>query len=114
MNTNDVILVYIKFKDKHGGKQRPALLYSKHNNYIEIMSITSKYENKSEKIKRNYYPINNWREAGLKKESWIDIGNIHVFMKDTLRNINTIYLGKLTEADEIGLAEFSKGLRKRG
>lgn len=113
MNTNEAIVLYIQSKDKIGGKSCPVLLYSNHNDYMEVMNITSEYENKSRKVKKNYYPIINWKEAGLKSKSWIDIGKIHVFMKEFLQNINIDYVGKLPVEDEVGLVQFSKTLRKK-
>ena len=42
---------------------------------IEFFSISSKYEEKSDYIKAQYFEIKNWQEIGLNKPSWIDIGS---------------------------------------
>ena len=36
-------------------------------------------EKKSAYIKQQYYPIQDWQSAGLKKPSWVDLGNIYMY-----------------------------------
>ncbi|WP_277152422.1 hypothetical protein [Lactobacillus sp. ESL0701] len=54
-------------------KLLPALVLVVKQKYVTVFKITSQYENKSDKIKKLYYPIKLWQEARLKKQSYVDI-----------------------------------------
>lgn len=70
MRTNDISTAYISFPG--GGKRRPIFILSDKNGTVRFYKITSKYANKSNTIKKMYFPIDHWREAGLNKQSYID------------------------------------------
>lgn len=107
MNKHDVLIAYISYTDdpNAGGKRRPALLIQKQDNLLHVLRITSKFHNKSEHIKKLYYPIKDWKLAGLKQESWIDIGAIRTIDADQLK---TIKIGQLTLRDKQELTRFIK------
>ncbi|RND65061.1 hypothetical protein FAM18123_00268 [Lacticaseibacillus paracasei] len=81
MRTNDLVSLYVSFVETNGGKSRPVLIRKVSEQTIEAFKITSKYQNKSAYIKQQYYPIKDWQAAGLKKPSWVDLGNICRFPK---------------------------------
>lgn len=106
MNENDLITIYISFDNNPGGKRRPVLVLKDEMNKILSYRITSKYKNKSEKIKRQYYKIADWQEAGCNKPSYIDIGSLANINKEYLGKIKRI--GRLSIRDIQGLNQFIK------
>ncbi|MGY2665423.1 type II toxin-antitoxin system PemK/MazF family toxin [Enterococcus faecium] len=81
MKPNEIVTVYVAFTDKNGGKRRPILVVSDKEDRVEFFGITSQYEKKSDQIKRVYFPIAEWEKAGLKKQSWIDVGSLKAIPK---------------------------------
>lgn len=70
---------------------------------MKVFRITSKFAYKSSTIKKQYYEIKDWKEAGLKKPSWIDIGEAISF---DLKDLNPKRIGTLTTKDIKSLAVF--------
>ena len=58
------------------GKRRPVLVLSSDQKEVAVFQITSQYNNKSAVIQSQYIPIDDWAQAGLTKQSYIDIGRI--------------------------------------
>ncbi|BDR56843.1 hypothetical protein [Xylocopilactobacillus apis] len=104
MKTNDIISLYVGFIEGAGGKNRPVLVRKFTDSYIEVFKITSKYTNKSEFIKRQYYKIINWKQAGLNRESWVDIGTILQIPNST---ISFKKIGRLSIKDQIEIDKFN-------
>lgn len=78
MKTNDIATAFIAWPG--GGKKRPIYVISEQENIVRFFKITSQYKNKSPKIKKKYFTIKHWSEAGLNKQSYIDtitIGEIN-------------------------------------
>ncbi|PRO93612.1 hypothetical protein C6Y12_01740, partial [Lactiplantibacillus pentosus] len=90
MRTNDLVSLYVRaclvsfeheakkdtkqalsFVETNGGKSRPVLIRRVSEQTVEAFKITSQYEKKSAYIKQQYYPIQDWQSAGLKKPSWV-------------------------------------------
>ena len=77
----DVIKVAFPFSNLGNSKERPGLVlspdeYFKRTNEILVMQITSRNS-----LFRNQYPIKEWKQAGLKKPSWVRylvLQHIHV------------------------------------
>lgn len=88
MRTNDLVSLYVSFVETNGGKSRPVLIRRVSEQTVEAFKITSQYEKKSAYIKQQYYPIQDWQSAGLKKPSWVDLGNIYRFPKAGLNLAN--------------------------
>ena len=104
----DVVIAYMTFSEGTGGKRRPILLV-KHSKKIYMgMKITSKYQSKSEKIKSHYYPIKDWRKAGLKKPSYVDIFNLMKLSESYIIKNNIRRIGHLTSYDNKHLRQFIK------
>ncbi|EOD7438572.1 type II toxin-antitoxin system PemK/MazF family toxin [Enterococcus faecium] len=105
MKPNDIVTVYVAFTNKKGGKRRPILVVADKEERIEFFGITSQFENKSDRIKRQYFPISNWKKAGLNKQSWIDVGALRALDKSR-ENITYKKVGKLTIGDMKRLNDF--------
>lgn len=68
-----------------------------------VQKVTSKYDNKSPRIKKYYFKINQWAEAGLNKQSYIDTITVGKIDKD---KVNLEVIGKLTKHDAERLVAF--------
>ncbi|BAP84737.1 hypothetical protein LOOC260_101590 [Paucilactobacillus hokkaidonensis JCM 18461] len=76
MNRNDIGYIFVQYiNDPNNGKKRPILIIRDSDEMLKFYKITSKYVNKSVNIKKNYFEINDWHYAGLRKKSWIDINH---------------------------------------
>ncbi|MGL9730342.1 hypothetical protein [Enterococcus sp. DIV0756] len=85
------------------GKVRSVLLLQMTKSGMKVFRITSKYSTKSAKIQKRYYEIQDWKEAGLDRPSWIDIGEAACF---NLENLHPKRIGALSEKDINSLAAF--------
>lgn len=114
MAAGDVYKIYVVFQDEDGGKERYVVQVG--NTQIEIgvtvSSITSQYENKSEEIKARYYPVKDWKAAGLTKPSYVDIRS-----KNTYSVLEVMqggkHVGSLSAQDMIGLYDFIRSYKTR-
>jgi hypothetical protein len=102
MNLYDLFVVYICWQG--GGKRRPVLVIAWADGGVRIFRITSRYAEKSEAIKSKYFKINDWAQAGLDKQSYIDTGTILELPQDVVDNAEQI--GRLTTKDKQRLLEF--------
>ncbi|GAW73166.1 hypothetical protein C5L28_002368 [Lentilactobacillus parakefiri] len=108
MRTNDLISLYVSFVETNGGKSRPVLIRKVSEQTVEAFKITSKYRNKSAYIKQQYYPIKDWKAAGLKKPSWVDLGNLYRFPK---AGLNFKEIGHLSQIDQNKISDFALDLK---
>lgn len=111
MKAMDIYIANVPFDEGAGSKVRPALLIEIERERVKVFKVTSQYENKSTRIKRLYYPIKKWKEAGLKKRSYVDTHKIYRLTKKWVFSQQPI--GKLTDTDRLGLFEFIDQLRSR-
>ena len=81
-----------------GGKERPVLAFILGDNTVEIYRITTKYEDKSEAIKTQYFKINDWAQAGLSSQSYINTGTLITLTRETFKDKTPI--GELSETDK--------------
>jgi len=98
----DIFIIYISWG--YDGKTRPVLAFITGENTVDVYQITSKYESKSEIVKAQYFKIDNWAQAGLNVQSYIDTGTLITLEFSALRGKNPI--GKLTENDKQRFLEF--------
>jgi hypothetical protein len=89
---------------ENSGKYRPVIVLSQNNNIISTYKITTRYTAKSKYIQSQYFPINDWRQAGLNKPSYIDTIEIKMFNTDDFINIRPI--GLLSTSDIIQFQAF--------
>lgn len=105
MKPNEVVTMYVAFADNKGGKRRPILVVADKENTLEFYGITSQYENKSEAIKALYSPISEWKEIGLKKQSWIDVGTLRAINKGN-KKLRFKSVGVLSSTDRKTLIKY--------
>lgn len=101
MKTNDISTAYISWPG--GGKRRPIYIISDENDKVRFYKITSQYKNKSPQIQQHYFKINQWSEAGLNKQSYIDTITVGKIDK---RKFDIEVIGKLTNQDAERLVAF--------
>ena len=70
---------------------------------IKTYRLTTKYENKSDRIKSKYFEIIDWFRAGLEKPSWID--TVQAYELDR-KKIKIQIIGNLTDRDIVRLKDF--------
>ena len=102
MNIFDIYIAYVSWGD--GGKRRPVLILEKRDDSITVFNITTQYKEKSKEIRFKYYKINEWQQAGLDKESYIDTNKTVTLPLSSVDLANPI--GTLTEPDVQGFIEF--------
>lgn len=114
MAVGDIYRIFVRFGlDTLEGKERYAVEIGKaHFNIVLLDSITTQYKDKSDFIKLQYYPIRDWRQAGLQKASYIDIRSTMSF--DFLEILKGgKYIGQLSHADVMELAQFIQSYKNR-
>lgn len=104
MRLFDIYFAYMMFDDGCGGKERPVLIMDLDDGLAAIYNVTTQYENKSEYIRSLYYPITDWKKAGLSKQSYVDTVKARYVTQESLENKKPI--GTLSARDKIGLMKF--------
>ena len=102
MDIFDVYITYVSWGDS--GKNRPVLVIELKETIVSVFSITTQYENKNEMISSNYFKINDWSQAGLFKQSYIDTNMIRDIPISAFDNKAEI--GRLSENDVLMFIEF--------
>ena len=102
MDTFDIYVTYVSWGAS--GKNRPVLVLELKEEIAYVFNITTQYKNKSELIRSNYYKINDWSQAGLHKQSYIDTNMTREIPVSAFDNKAEI--GKLSENDIISFIEF--------
>ena len=74
------------------------------NDFVFIYPVTTQYGNKSEFIKKRYFKIKDWNQAGLARQSYIDTGTIVKIPSSAIANKKPI--GRLSNTDKQKLLEF--------
>ena len=100
----DIYIAFVSWGDE--GKRRPILILDVDNGKVKAFSITTQYMNKSEEIRARYLAINDWKQAGLNRPSYIDTNQAISIPLPALDNTKPI--GKLSVTDETRLIEFIK------
>jgi len=104
MEPMDIYIANVPFDEIHGSKVRPALVIEVGRECVMVFKITSQYQHKSAQIKQLYYSIQNWQDAGLKKQSYVDTHKLYRLNKKLVFSKKPI--GKLTALDRLGLFRF--------
>jgi hypothetical protein len=74
MKPFEVFIFYISWGG--GGKSRPVLAFWLNDDKISIYRITTQYKGKSAAVRKSYFKINDWLQAGLDKQSYVDTGTL--------------------------------------
>jgi len=98
MKPYDLHIAYVSWGGD--GKRRPVLVLSSDQKEAAVFQITSQYNNKSVIIQSQYIPIEDWAQAGLAKQSYIDIGRI---IDLPLSTIQPTPIGNLSKNDLLKL-----------
>jgi len=77
METNEIAIVYLAFTQSSGGKRRPVIVIDDFSKDLLCYPVTTKYAEKSTRIRKNYLEIVDWQAANLNKPSWIDVGTMY-------------------------------------
>lgn len=102
MNIFDIFIAYVTWGSD--GKKRPVLILEQSPNDVTVFNITTQYEKKSETVRSNYFKINDWQQAGLDKQSYIDTNNTVTLPLSAVDVDHPI--GTLTKTDVKKLIEF--------
>ena len=86
------------------GKYRPVLVFALKDEAAYVFTITSQYKTKSEAIRVKYFKLNDWKHAGLDKQSYVDTGNYFTVPLSVLNDKAPI--GELSSEDKQRLLEF--------
>lgn len=100
----DIYIADVPFDEGIGRKVRPALVIEVENDKVFVFKVTSQYRRKLTQIKKLYYPIKEWKEAGLRKKSYVDTHKMYRLPRKWIFSRQPI--GKLTDYDRIGLFKF--------
>ena len=104
MNNFDIYIAYIPWGNS--GKTRPVLVYEIRKTVVIVFRITTQYANKSEFIRRKYFKIDEWQEAGLTKQSYVDTIAARSISPIALKGKYKI--GKLTKFDKVRFILFTR------
>jgi hypothetical protein len=96
----DIYIAYVSWGS--GGKRRPVLILEESVGSVTAFSITTRCERKSEEIRAKYFTINDWQQAGLDRQSYIDTNSTLTLPRTAVDNP----AGKLSVKDEQRLIEF--------
>lgn len=107
----DIYIANVPFDEGIGSKVRPALVIEIQDEKVIVFKVTSQYQRKSAQIRKLYFPIQEWQEAGLRKKSYVDTHKMYRLAQKWLFSRRPI--GKLTDIDRIGLFEFIKQMQDR-
>jgi hypothetical protein len=109
----EIYFLDTNFSDTSGKQNHYAVVVAQNADFsMTLDTITSQYEKKSERIKLQYYVVEDWQKAGLKKPSYIDILSFENYsLKDLLAYSE--FVGKLTQKDQYGLADFIETYSER-
>lgn len=94
MRTSDTAVAFASWPG--GGKRRPIFIISDRNGVVRFYKITSKYQNKSPWIRKQYFPIEYWQAAGLNRQSYIDTITVGRLSK---RQFQLSVIGRLIAED---------------
>jgi hypothetical protein len=102
MRIFDIYIAYVSWGD--GGKMRPVLILEQQEPLVFAFNITTQYENKNDVIRAKYFKINDWQQAGLDRQSYVDTNTVRELPSAIFDGKSEI--GRLSKADELRLIEF--------
>jgi hypothetical protein len=87
-----------------GGKSRPVLAFILGKNIVDVYQITTKFGDKSKAIQAQYFKIDDWAQAGLTAQSYVDTGTLITLTLSTFKDKTPV--GYLNENDKLRFLEF--------
>lgn len=107
LSEHTIVVARVDYADGTGSKVRPAFVVELDGEVVKTYRITSQYANKSEYIKKKYFEIVDYVQAGLRRQSWIDF--VQPYFVDKNKTKIKI-LGRLSLKDEQRLDKFLENL----
>lgn len=107
MKNGNIYFADASYEENEKSKKRPVLVWDFGSDF-RVYKITTKYKNKSEKIRSNYFPIFDWDNIGLIRPSYIDCNSYW-----TLEQFKGIKLKYLTSLSTNDVIRFRKFVNKR-
>ena len=104
MKIFDIYVAYVTWGS--GGKKRPVLILEQKTSVVTVFTITTQYTTKSEAVRSKYYVINDWAQAGLYAQSYV---NTEHTVTLPITALDAKPIGKLTKNDAQGLLAFLEG-----
>jgi len=105
----EIFIADVPFGENNRSKRRPALVLQVEIDRVLVFKITSKYEHKSERVQRFYFPIMAWQQAGLLKQSYVDTHQVYSLTAKSVFKRKPI--GKLVPSDILALRMFIQEYR---
>ena len=102
MSIFDIYVAFVSWGS--GGKRRPVLVLEEYADSAVVFNITAQYESKSEGIREKYFIINDWQQAGLDRQSYVDTNYTVTLPLTAVDSKKPI--GRLSTTDEMRLIEF--------
>ena len=102
MKPFDIYITYVSWGGN--GKTRPVLIIGQQDAVVYVFNITTQYEGKSDAIRAGYFTINDWKAAGLDRQSYVDTNNVRDIPASAFDGKKEI--GRLSAVDEKRLIEF--------
>ena len=102
MSIFDIYIAFVSWGSD--GKRRPVLILEENADSVTVFNITTNYKNKNEKIRAKYFIINDWQQAGLNMQSYVDTNNTITLPLTAVDSKNPI--GRLSAPDEKRLIDF--------
>ena len=96
----DIYIAFVSWAG--GGKSRPVLILYEGNDRIKVFGISTRSYSKNDSIRSQLFKINDWRQAGLLQESYINVTQALNLPHSALERM----VGALTESDAKRLMEF--------
>jgi hypothetical protein len=111
LKTNDILIAYVGYEESDGEKKRPVLFLEMDGDLFIVFEIRSSYgddnhQNPSWVQSEYYYKIQDWREAGLRKPSWINTKLEVELTRYDFNNMRLDVIGQLSLRDAEGLEQF--------
>ena len=101
MNTYEIYITSIIWGSTK--KRRPVLIIESNKKDVTCFRITTHYQSKRYGNVVKYFVINDWQQAGLNEQSYIDTSFTVTLPKTA---INNSLIGKLSVEDEVRLIDF--------
>lgn len=110
INKSEIVSIHVSYVNSNSGKRRPVLILQDASDYLTFFRLTTKFDNKSSRIQKQYYRIRDWEQTGLKQISYIDIGTVMMMKKIDTNKI--LPIGHLSVHDIQELNKFIQQYNK--
>ena len=106
-----IFIADVPFDEDNRFKRRPALVLQIEHERVLVFKITSKFKNKSKSVQQFYFPITAWQQAGLLRQSYVDIHQVYSLPAKEVFKKSPI--GRLAASDILALQGFVQKYRNK-